>query len=255
MEISAYLNALGADLYDIRMICSKSERPAQKRKFTPEILRKSLKYLSLMNAKGFHIYARPVGYRYIFIDDVSADNLPALAKLKPCILIESSPSNFQAWLKLSTVPKDRETAATICRYAAYVTNADKGSAEPDHLGRLPGFRNCKPKYQSAAGFPLVRLRKYSERFASVNIPADFKTETAVPHKVGIVLKKEGNRTDRSRADFNEACKLIRQGKTDLQILERLTEFSDKAGGRKSGERYLIRTIDNARKLLIISELR
>lgn len=86
----------------------------------------------------------------------------------------------------------------------------EGSAEPDHLGRLAGYTNRKPKYLQNSQFPFVRLHKWQYRkspyrLEGVNSATPSRPSAHAPHPKML-------EHDRSRADFNEACKLIRQGK-------------------------------------------
>jgi hypothetical protein len=75
----------------------------------------------------------------------------------PAVVVETSPGNFQAWLKHPrSLPRDLSTIAA--RKLADVFGGDRGAADWRHFGRLAGFTNRKDKYASTDGqYPFVRL--------------------------------------------------------------------------------------------------
>jgi hypothetical protein len=76
---------------------------------------------------------------------------------KPAVVVETSPGNYQAWLKHSRV-LCRETSTAAARALAEQFGGDKGAADWRHFGRLVGFTNRKSKHKGADGlFPFVRL--------------------------------------------------------------------------------------------------
>ncbi|WP_213807727.1 RepB family DNA primase [Granulicella sp. dw_53] len=120
--------------------------------------------LKYRNARGSHIYLRPSGeHRFTLLDDLDQDSLARLAAdgFHPCAVVETSPGNFQAWLKHSTAfPKPLGTFAAQTLAARY--DADPSAADWRRFGRLPGFTNCKPQHRRPDGlFPFVRLHSHT----------------------------------------------------------------------------------------------
>jgi len=77
---------------------------------------------------------------------------------RPALVVETSPGNFQAWLKHSRrLSKELSTAAA--RALAREYKGDLGAADWRHFGRLAGFTNRKEKYKSDGLFPFVLLRQ------------------------------------------------------------------------------------------------
>ena len=75
----------------------------------------------------------------------------------PAAVIETSPGNFQAWLK-HTQPLPKELSTQAAKRLAERFGADKGAADWRRFGRMPGFTNRKPKHQNALGlYPFARL--------------------------------------------------------------------------------------------------
>ena len=75
----------------------------------------------------------------------------------PAVVVETSPGNFQAWLKHPRqLPRELSTLAA--RKFAKDFGGDRGAADWRHFGRLSGLTNRKPKYMAETGlFPYVRL--------------------------------------------------------------------------------------------------
>jgi len=121
---------------------------------------RSVPWLRMQNADGRNIYVRPKGeHNLSLVDDLSAD---AVKRMKatgfiPAAVIETSPGNFQAWLKHPRqLPRELSTMAA--RKLAEEFGGDRGAADWRHFGRLAGFTNRKPKYMNENGlFPFVRL--------------------------------------------------------------------------------------------------
>src|ERR1700733_3772210 len=80
------------------------------------------------------------------------------AGFSPAVVVETSPRNYQAWLKHpESLNKELSTAAA--RALAEKFGGDRGAADWRHFGRLAGFTNRKAKYQDpdTGLYPFVRL--------------------------------------------------------------------------------------------------
>ncbi len=247
-SIERYLSAFEAGSYTVQLVhADKKNYPPVRREYSPDQLTGSLKFLQHKNALGYNIYARPVGYQYVLVDDLRRGVLGDLAGFRPCLLMETSPGNFQAFLAFEQVPASREQALELCREVAAYFGADPGSAEPDHVGRLPGFTNRKEKHRKADGrFPFVLLHGAARRCTSFS-PQGGHCAQINSDSGQMPLTRSGKDQDRSREDFNLVCMLIRQGRSDEFIRLRLEQVSMKATGRRDD--YIGRTILNARRLL------
>lgn len=123
-------------------------------------LMRSVSWMKLQNLQGRNIYVRPHGeHDLTMVDDLTRDSLNRMftSGFKPALVIETSPGNFQAWLKHSRV-LSREASTAAARDLAEEFGGDKGAADWRHFGRLAGFTNRKAKYEGPDGlFPYVRL--------------------------------------------------------------------------------------------------
>jgi hypothetical protein len=73
--------------------------------------------------------------------------------------VETSPENYQAWLRLPGQATDEERTE-VARRLAREYEADPASASAQHYGRLAGFTNRKAAYRSADGLhPFALLRR------------------------------------------------------------------------------------------------
>jgi len=153
------VEAMGAEVFEVGVFDSVSERMVL-RTWDKATAVKSIPWLRFENLKGRNIYVRPAGIHSLsLVDDLSADALHRMRRegFTPALVVETSPRNFQAWLRHDrTLDKALSTAAA--KALAREFHGDQGSADWRHFGRLAGFTNRKEKYRLANGhFPYVRL--------------------------------------------------------------------------------------------------
>ena len=74
------------------------------------------------------------------------------------MIVETSPGNYQVWLKHSE-RLNKEVSTAAARALAEKFGGDRGAADWRHFGRLAGFTNRKAKYLDASTglYPFVRL--------------------------------------------------------------------------------------------------
>ena len=126
-------------------------------------IRARFAWLRRENARGAHIFVRPHGLsRLTLVDDLSSSALNSMkrAGFAPTLVVETSPRNFQAWLKHARVFSNRESSTAAARELAARFQGDPSSADWRHFGRLAGFINQKPNRRLPNGLqPVVRLRE------------------------------------------------------------------------------------------------
>lgn len=126
-----------------------------------ETIVKSVGWLRHQNSEGRNIYIRPKGEHDLsMIDDLTECAVAAMgqAGFRPALVVETSPGNYQTWLKHpGRLGKEVSTAAA--RALAEKFGGDRGAADWRHFGRLSGFTNRKAQYRGAATglYPFVRL--------------------------------------------------------------------------------------------------
>lgn len=158
------VEAMGAEVFELglfRMDATEAGGPPMlPRTWDVAGLMRSIPWLRLQNAQGRNIYIRPQGeHNLTLIDDLTRDAIERMRRegFQPALVVETSPGNYQAWLKHpERLPRDVGTAAA--RTLADRFDGDKKAADWRHFGRLAGFTNRKPKYQGIDGrFPFVRM--------------------------------------------------------------------------------------------------
>lgn len=134
------------------------------RTWDADTLVRSIPWLRLQNADGRNIYIRPKGEHDLsLVDDLTATSVQRMrtSGFAPALLVETSPGNFQAWVKHPR-PLSKELSTAVARTLAGRFDGDPGAADWRHFGRLSGFTNRKPAHlQSNGMFPFVRLREAS----------------------------------------------------------------------------------------------
>ena len=134
------------------------------RTWDADTLLRSIPWLRHQNRDRRNIYIRPKGeHNLSLVDDLSADKVKAMKATGfcPALVVQTSPGNFQAWVKHpETLSKEVSTAAA--RTLAEKFGGDRGAADWRHFGRLAGFTNRKDKYRSESGlYPFVLLTEHN----------------------------------------------------------------------------------------------
>ena len=157
--VQLQLQAMGADLYELGVRVppeisdnGESQMILRNGLTNGEVFEK-LDWLAAENAKGHHVYIRPSGPSQLtLIDDLTRNSLDTLLDTgyTPACVVETSPGNFQAWLKHAwTLNNDEGTIAA--KILAERFGGDPNSADWRHFGRLAGFTNPKPQYRLPNG--------------------------------------------------------------------------------------------------------
>jgi hypothetical protein len=158
------IEAMGAQIFEVGLFKPEAAEVGKAvmipRTWDCATLVRSIPWMRMQNADGRNIYIRPQGEHDLsLVDDLSAQALQRMKKegFGPAVVVETSPGNFQAWLKHpERLP--REVSTLAARRLSEKFGGDPGSADWRHFGRLCGFTNRKTKYESPAGlFPFVKL--------------------------------------------------------------------------------------------------
>lgn len=120
-----------------------------------EVLR-AMAWLKRENVKGADVYVRPAGQTnvgLILIDDLDQNQLDRMkaAGLPAACVVETSPDNFQAWVRVQEGPLEPKLATEVAKMLAEEYGGDPASANWRHFGRLAGLTNPKPQYKDAKG--------------------------------------------------------------------------------------------------------
>ena len=239
------------------------------KQWTPDEIMKSMDYLRSQNAKGADIYIRP-GEKdrgLLLADDVNLGTLERMKAegLTPAVITETSPGNYQAWVRVcprneALEPREHTLAA---KALAARFGGDPNSADFRHFGRLAGFTNRKPEHMRGTMSPFVRLDSYRGAEASPEavkqIMAEGKRISGLQHEVKVAehvqqldpkgvdrvrpwnwyrkglesLKNEfGPEFNASRADFELGQAMYRNGAKPRDICATLLNYSPQLEERK-----------------------
>jgi hypothetical protein len=162
---------MGSEVFEIGLFkpdAANGEAIMLPRVWDGETLHRSIPWLRHQNRDGRNIYVRPKGeHNLSLVDDLSRDAVVAMkqAGFTPTAVVETSPGNFQAWLK-HPEQLSKELGTLAARTLAQQFGGDPGAADWRHFGRLAGFTNRKEKYRDAT--------------ASIRKQTDF-SEVCEPH--------------------------------------------------------------------------
>lgn len=167
--IRRQLAAMPCDLFLIRLIHHATRRafPGE-RLWTTALLLKpaTVRFLRIRNREGCDVYIQPyaddrnAGYILLDLDRAA----PSVVRTmwanghEPCVVLQTSPGHFQAWICVSTLPLEPIVATAIGQHLARSYGGDLASTDWRHLGRLAGFTNQKPQRRTPGGYaPWVKI--------------------------------------------------------------------------------------------------
>lgn len=156
------LAAMGADRYVLSVGAKGKMINAQ---VDAAGVMKRLDWLRHENAAGKNIYIKPVGdHDLVLIDDIEYEAIERLIAdgLRPAAVAETSPNNFQSWVRVG-VTLDPDMRRSVARVLARDYSGDLGAASQSQPGRLAGFTNRKDKHLNAwtGKYPWVKLEHWS----------------------------------------------------------------------------------------------
>jgi hypothetical protein len=158
------ITAMAADVFEVGLYnpdAGPTESVMIPRVWDAETILKSLPWLRHQNRNGRNVYVRPKGeHNLSLVDDLTNDAVLTMSEVgfHPALIVETSPGNFQAWLK-HPERLTKEVGTALARALAEKFGGDSGAADWRHFGRLAGFTNRKAKYCDASTglYPFVRL--------------------------------------------------------------------------------------------------
>jgi hypothetical protein len=156
--------AMGVELFEVGLYkadAGATEASMIQRVWDVQTILKSVPWLRHQNRGGRNIYIRPKGEHDLsLVDDLTKDALLSMKEtaFNPALIVETSPGNYQAWLK-HTEQLSNEVRTAAARKLAEKFGGDRGAADWRHFGRLAGFTNRKAKYVDASTglYPFVLL--------------------------------------------------------------------------------------------------
>lgn len=253
--------AMGENVYEVGLKDEVSNLMLNRVWSTGQVL-EHLPWLRAMNARGRHIYIRPAReHGLVMIDDVCEKQVARLSgdSLAPACVVETSPANFQVWLRLSSGAIEPPIRTQLAKVFAERYHGDTSSADFRRFGRLSGFTNPKPSRRLPSGHqPFVLLRSSNggvvrnsaywlhqaqeqldkqeagavrqqmiERIKRVYEKAPYNSGDPFEtynHLAGLVLNRYGGMTDYSRMDWMVAVSMAGSGRFSSHEIELAIRF-------------------------------
>jgi len=164
IAVRQQITAMGSQLFEVGLFkpdAGPAESVMIPRVWDTDQVVKSVSWLRRQNCEGRNIYIRPRGEHDLsMVDDLTIHAVAAMkeAGYTPAVVVETSPGNYQAWLKHAN-RLNKEVSTAAARALAEKFGGDRGAADWRHFGRLAGFTNRKAKYLDASSglYPFVRL--------------------------------------------------------------------------------------------------
>lgn len=263
----AHLNALAVPHFDIGVL-RPDDVMIRRLGWTPAQVERALAWMRLQNLEGAQIFVRPslTHIATVLVDDIPTHQVRNL-DLNPAAVVETSPGNSQCWIRLNrSVPVGH--ARAIARALQDRWNADPGSADGQHFGRLAGFTNRWPKHRRPDGtFPLVRLLGTSHAVYNPDSIALWEPPVPANPYPRSGARSEATRPvrpieefwydpqyggDLHRADLAWAIAALRAGEAFDEVAHRLASSRDlsKKGSARRQTAYVQRTVAKAQELLL-----
>ena len=164
IAVRQQITAMGSQLFEVGLFkpdAGPAESVMIPRVWDTDQVVRSVSWLRRQNCEGRNIYIRPRGEHDLsMVDDLTIHAVAAMkeAGYTPAVVVETSPGNYQAWLKHAN-RLNKEVSTAAARALAEKFGGDRGAADWRHFGRLAGFTNRKAKYLDASSglYPFVRL--------------------------------------------------------------------------------------------------
>jgi hypothetical protein len=278
------------ELYLVRLIHHATRRafPGERLWTATQLMNlATVRFLRVRNREGCDVYIQPytedhnAGYILVDLDHASPTVLEAMHAHghQPCVVLQTSPAHFQAWIHVSQTPLEPAVATAIGRQLAHTYGGDPASTDWRHLGRLAGFANQKPERRWASGRLFwvkvvharlglalrasallevvrprpapARLRRTHRSIGIVSVPARPELAAAAPQTYRLWMQRlriieRFPQPDWSIVDLWIARELLARG-TPAAEVEALLRFGSPNFPRAHGdpEDYLSRTVARA----------
>lgn len=275
------IEAFGVEHFEVGIREAKTGK-MMNREWSRGELMQSAPWLKRMNARGNDIYVRPAGnHGLVLVDDLKPGVIERMKQdgFTPAAQIETSPGNYQVWVKFSDQKLSAEVRNIAAKGLAKQYGGDPNSADAHHYGRLAGYTNQKQKHTRNGRQPYVLahdcagnvavdaprcLTRINEGIDRVVIKKDQdeRTEAIKTARTGYgstrsptreyqqqakrLIAEYGTSIDLSKMDWMIAKDMAESGRfTEVNIVKGIVECSPNIQSRKAGhiENYAKRTVE------------
>ena len=192
--VQSQIRAMGSEVFEVGLFKpdARDREPVMlPRTWDHDSLLRSIGWLRHENCDGRNIYVRPKGeHNLSLVDDLMMVTIAEMTRsgFSPAAVVETSPGNFQAWLKHpERLSKELGTAAA--RALAQRFGGDRGAADWRHFGRLRWIHESKtqPARYTNRSVSVRRTHSGYRRNLSRSVPISY----ASPYRTGRAATARG----------------------------------------------------------------
>lgn len=150
--VQRQLTAMGSRAYDVAVLDRSRSTMQRRMNWTPEQVLRAIDWLRYENWHGRDMFIRPCVSALVLIDDLDVQWVRRLGALglAPTLVVETSPANHQAWIRVSDCAQPPAVLKVIAARLAEELGTDRACAGLHHFGRLAGLANRKPDHAKPA---------------------------------------------------------------------------------------------------------
>ena len=156
--VEGQLSAMGVEVFEIGVFERGDGGKPQYmllRTWDRKSVLEAVPWLRQRNWHDSHIYVRPKGESNLtMIDDLQFSAVTRMRQVgfHPAAVVQTSPGNYQAWIK-HPMRLEKELGTAVARTLAERFGGDVKAADWRHFGRLAGFRNTKTRHAQIVPVP------------------------------------------------------------------------------------------------------
>ena len=146
------ITAMGSRAYDVAVLDRSSSTMQRRLHWAPEQVLRAIDWLRYENRQARDVFIRPCVSALVLLDDLDLQLVRHLGAvgLAPALVVETSPANHQAWIRLSDDAQPPAVLKVIAARLAEELGTDRACAGLHHFGRLAGLTNRKPEHAKPA---------------------------------------------------------------------------------------------------------
>ncbi|MDA8259273.1 MAG: DNA-primase RepB domain-containing protein [Betaproteobacteria bacterium] len=151
-SMQRHMDAMGSRAYDVAILDRSADTMQRRLNWAPEQVLHAIDWLRYENQQGRDAFIRPCVSALVLVDDLDLQLVRRLDSLglAPALVVETSPANHQAWIRVSDCAQPPALRRVIAARLAAELETDRGCAGLDHYGRLAGLTNRKPEHAEPA---------------------------------------------------------------------------------------------------------
>ncbi len=160
--VQRQIGAMGVDRFEVLVHDARSGR-SEKRTWNKAEVLKSVPWLKRANAKGSDVYIAPAGeHGLVLVAGANQEELASLIKnsFAPAVVVETSRSEFDVWVKLSDKALSEVTRTVAQRGLVGAIGRDTTNHQPVSRGRMAGFTNQDAKQTRAGRQPYALVHAH-----------------------------------------------------------------------------------------------